>query len=279
MAKLIRLVALVTLCGVAGAQPPCRTHVQATGELTFDYFGKLTGRDCTVREILGRGNDETSAHRIGIKVTRRTRLVIDLTSADFDAYLYLTDAQGNVIEEDDDGGIAPNARIIRTLDPGQYYVLANTLRRGESGEYHLRVRPRQPCELSAATVELKPNQIVEGALGETSCMLKEIAPALARSNPHPNRFDNSYVKPYRLRLDRTGVIRIDLRSSQFDSFLWLLDENYKRIAANDDGRGRDAVIVQELRPGTYYVLVNSAGTRPSTGEFTLQTSLCCACEN
>ena len=42
---------------------------------------------------------------------------------DFDAYLILLDAKGNLADEDDDGGGNTNARITRALPAGTYYAV------------------------------------------------------------------------------------------------------------------------------------------------------------
>jgi hypothetical protein len=49
---------------------------------------------------------------------------IKLASNDFDAYLVLLDAKGNVVETDDDSGGGTDARITTMLAPGSYYVVA-----------------------------------------------------------------------------------------------------------------------------------------------------------
>lgn len=49
---------------------------------------------------------------------------VQLASNDFDAYLVLLDAKGNVVGSDDDSGGGANARITMTLAPGSYYAVA-----------------------------------------------------------------------------------------------------------------------------------------------------------
>jgi hypothetical protein len=47
-----------------------------------------------------------------------------LNSTDFDAYLILLDAQGNLVAQDDDSGGGTNSRIQTMLAAGKYYVVA-----------------------------------------------------------------------------------------------------------------------------------------------------------
>jgi hypothetical protein len=57
-------------------------------------------------------------------VTAEASLDIRLTSAAYDAYLLLLDGKGNLLDRDDEGGGDRNARIVRTLAPGTYFVVA-----------------------------------------------------------------------------------------------------------------------------------------------------------
>lgn len=58
-------------------------------------------------------------------LTQRSAVTIDLSSDDFDAYLWLDDENFNTLAEDDNSGTGNDARILATLDPGTYFILAN----------------------------------------------------------------------------------------------------------------------------------------------------------
>jgi hypothetical protein len=47
-----------------------------------------------------------------------------LDSTDFNAYLVLLDAKGNLVAQDDDSGGGTNAHIVQQLDLGTYFVVA-----------------------------------------------------------------------------------------------------------------------------------------------------------
>jgi hypothetical protein len=68
--------------------------------------------------------DGTFADLYSFTVTGNSGIDIELDSTSFDAYLVLLDAKGNVIDQDDDSGGDTDARIVRALDPGTYYVVA-----------------------------------------------------------------------------------------------------------------------------------------------------------
>lgn len=110
-----------------------------TLELDQEIRMTLSGSDCAVQQLLGSGADNDRAARYELKLSRRTPVVIDMRSTDFDPYLILLDANGNQIATDDDGGGGLNARIQRTLGPGAYVVLAKALE-SRQGTYFLHAR-------------------------------------------------------------------------------------------------------------------------------------------
>lgn len=68
-------------------------------------------------------SDATFADLYRIDLTSDTRLDLSLVSNDFDAYLVLLDAKGNLVDEDDDSGGNTNARITPALPAGTYYAV------------------------------------------------------------------------------------------------------------------------------------------------------------
>jgi hypothetical protein len=72
------------------------------------------------------------------------RVVIEMRSGDFDAYLVggrLVNGAFEALEEDDDGAGGTDARLEVTLDgSGRYAVLANAFLAGETGAYTLSVQ-------------------------------------------------------------------------------------------------------------------------------------------
>ena len=59
-----------------------------------------------------------------IQLTADTTVDLRLNSSDFDAYLVILDAKGNLVDQDDDSGGNTNARITELLPAGTYYVVA-----------------------------------------------------------------------------------------------------------------------------------------------------------
>jgi len=66
---------------------------------------------------------------------------LELSSADFDAYVELQDATGAVVGSDDDGGEGTDSKLEVWLDAGRYRVVASTYGRGQRGQYSLSASP------------------------------------------------------------------------------------------------------------------------------------------
>jgi len=96
--------------------------------------GTLTTASCEV----GSRYEE----RWTLTLATRAKVQIDLTSGTFDTYLYVADANGSPIEEDDDDGDGTNARVIRVLAAGTYLIRATSFSPGVTGSYQLAVRIR-----------------------------------------------------------------------------------------------------------------------------------------
>ena len=70
------------------------------------------------------------------------QIAIELISHAFDAYLLVTDPVGDVIAEDDDGGVGTSSSVSLGLElDGSYLIIANTVGAEEVGAYTLTVAP------------------------------------------------------------------------------------------------------------------------------------------
>ncbi len=64
-------------------------------------------------------------------------LRLDLMSDDFNAFLVVTDANLDILAEDDDGGTGTDSRVVFTFTPGKYIVWASSFEDFETGSYQL----------------------------------------------------------------------------------------------------------------------------------------------
>ena len=85
---------------------------------------------------------------------------------------------------------------------------------------------------------------------------------------------------YRFEVVQDARVRIDLISAEGDSFLYLLAEDERRLADNDDGgAGLDARIERDLTPGAYIVEATTVGGRSrGPADFLLSVSRVTGCE-
>jgi hypothetical protein len=95
-----------------GSRGPISVGASVTGNITF------TG--CQYP-------DSTFADFYTLNLSADTAVELRANSTDFDAYLILLDAKGNLIDQDDDSGGGTNARVSQLLAAGTYYVVVKPL--------------------------------------------------------------------------------------------------------------------------------------------------------
>ena len=118
--------------------------------------GRVVGRVVEDSEIVDApglarlGNEEpVRGVRFNLDLDESSTVTIDLTSYLFDAYLLLTDAAGAVLDEDDDGLVGTQSRIVASLVPGRYGVIA-CARHLDVGAFDLHVEPDERLSLDGA---------------------------------------------------------------------------------------------------------------------------------
>ncbi|MCY3952273.1 MAG: pre-peptidase C-terminal domain-containing protein [bacterium] len=229
-----------------------------------------------------RGNGDHYARRYRLDVRDAGEVTIELSSQT-DTYLYLLDAQGDVIVEDDDGGSGTDSRIVRDLSVGRYLVEATTYRAGASGSFTLGVRvarsasppppPPPPPPPAPPPPTSRPSAgacgiagVLRGVAGAVSGIPSVEWDAGCVSGVRGN--GDHYARRYRLDVRDAGEVTIEL-SSQTDTYLYLLDAQGDVIVEDDDGgSGTDSRIVRDLSVGRYLVEATTYRAGAS-GSFTL----------
>ncbi|MFO0965647.1 MAG: caspase family protein [Gemmataceae bacterium] len=217
--------------------------------IVVDTSGRLSPED--PRDRVRRG----APHKVHVvKLDAGVNYVIDLESSEFDSYLRLEDAAGNQLAEDDDSGGERNARIRFTpRAAGEYRVIA-TAYSGE-GIYHLRIQrsggPRAPDRTLAADTLLNVND------------------ELKAGDPMDSVRTGSFARSYKAKLKRGVTYRIDLTSTDFDTYLRVEDEAGKQLAEDDDGGDNTNARLDFTAPhdGVYRLIATSF--RNATGRFHL----------
>jgi hypothetical protein len=139
----------VDLRTVPGPRPP---FCGPKGSLTLGgvVTGALTVAACQY-------SDNTFADLYRIDLPNEITIDLRLDSNDFDAYLLLLDAKGNLLDRDDDSGGDTNARITHPLPAGTYFAVAKSFSDYKLGRYTLSVFSIQPSVLSLPARQSHPS--------------------------------------------------------------------------------------------------------------------------
>jgi len=184
------------------------------------------------------------------------RVVIDLMSSDFDAYLILRDADGRMVASDDDSGEGQNARLHTVLPrDGRYRVIATAVGDSAHGRYTLAVSGWEAPDAAP------PGRSAVIAVGETKDGILEPGDEISADGPYQDRW---------LVDARAGArLSVEMRSSDLDSYLVVLGPDGRVLGSDDDGGGgKDAeVALRAGVAGRYTVLATSYGDEPVTGAY------------
>src|SRR5207248_1482083 len=136
-------------------------------DTTCADFGRTLGTiqvGQTITAVLGDSTpvmrrDTTHFVRWVLAPQANQTFTVDLTSDDFDSYLWLTKARGESLVQNDDGGGGCNARIVYTApDNHTLHIIVNTAGHDQSGRYTLKVsdgesptEPKGNCRFRGAT--------------------------------------------------------------------------------------------------------------------------------
>jgi len=206
-----------------------------------------------------------STNRVGkyaryylFSVSQATTVEIDLRSTDFDAWLNLlsgSGAGGTVIASSDDGGGGTNSRIVTVLGAGTYTIEATSYASASTGSFALTLANAQGGAGCQSSLSL--GHTVQGSLGPDCVSIHR-----AGSN----------ARYYVFTLGETTSLQIDLISSAFDAYVYLLAGSGSGggVLAYDDDSGGSlrSRIVTVLPAGTYTIEATSYWGG-STGPFTL----------
>ncbi|MDR2073528.1 MAG: PPC domain-containing protein [Spirochaetaceae bacterium] len=167
------------------------------------------------------------------------------TSGGLDTLLALFDAHTTVLSRDDDSGSGGNARIIKLLEPGKYYIMVREYDRN-SGAYTLNTQTR------TARVNVADSYERDNAAAE--------ATEIRFGEPQRHNFTNSADTDWVFfTVTTTGTYLIQAhgeRDASLDTYITLYDGDKTEIDWNDDGgEGYSSWLQRRLNPGTYYIQV------------------------
>jgi hypothetical protein len=180
-------------------------------------------------------------------------VVIDLRSEDFDPYLILFFPDGQQSDNDDYEGDAHRSLISMNLPAdGEYQVKVTSYAVGETGAYTLRI---QQGSAAAATVG---SQTRTGALAAGDQTLR----------------DGEYADGYTIEGQPGQHVRIDVSSSEFDTYL-ILNGPSGFHQENDDveGAAGHSIIEADLTEAGAYTVIVTSYAAGETGRYELRMEL------
>ncbi len=223
-------------------------------------IGQAVSDSLTSRDPVGRSR--RSPYQIWTMDGRRgQKIVVDLMSDEFDPYLVVRDEEGYVVASDDDSGEDNNARVHAILPrDGRYRIVAMAFGEDGRGRYTLQVRGWETPEAAAPGIvsRLRTGESVDGLL--------EPGDEIGGDGPFQDRWTIDA---------RAGArLRVEMRSTDFDSYLVVLGPDGQVVGSDDDGlENRDAVVsLRATAGGTYTVLATTYGENPSIGAYRLALS-------
>jgi len=185
-------------------------------------------------------------------------LEISLTSDSFDTLLIVTEPAGSELD-DDDGGSGTNSRLrIPAAAPGTYRIYARAWDARSTGPFRLAVNEyvAGPSAESARATRLESGRTHFGRITDSS----------------PS-YRSRLVEVYELRLSSRSSVDIQLRSDEFDAYLFVVTPN-GYVIEDDDGMEftHSRVLLDDVEAGLYRVYVSSFGGQDE-GEFEVRYEL------
>lgn len=204
-------------------------------------------------------NRKAPYHLWALQGRRGQRVIIDLRSSVFDSYLILRDDEGFILGTDDDSGDDNDARLHAILPrDGRYWIVATGFSENARGSYALSVTGWETPEAPP------PGRSASITVGQSKDGVLEPGDELAGDGPYQDRWTVTARAGQRLR--------VDMHSSDFDSYLVLLGPDGGTLASDDDGgaEGNDASLgLRAPTAGTYTVLATSYGDNVRSGAYRL----------
>ncbi|MCZ6916169.1 MAG: caspase family protein [Gemmatimonadetes bacterium] len=178
------------------------------------------------------------------------QVIVDLRSHDFDPYLFMEVPGGEQFDNDDHEGDATRSMLSLTLERGgTVTVNVTSYKPGETGAYDLKIDAGTVSEAVASGSRIERGEL---APGDNTLRTLEFA----------DRYEFDALPGQR--------VTIDLQSSDFDTYVILIDPRGEQEENDDTDRPGHSVIEADItEAGTYAVLVTSYSPE-ETGSYELR---------
>jgi hypothetical protein len=252
-----------TIAVVEGSAPPPR---YACGEMDPTFLsdlptdgrrlemGTVASGELTTNGPMREGNIPVEAWLLVGRAGRS--VMITLESTDFDAMLFVTGQGLDSVLSDDDGAGSLNSRLtVQFPADGDYIVAASALTEGSTGSYTLTVA--EPVDFTTLTSAGRLEMFGEAVTG----FLSEDDPVV---------MDGRRGQAWELEGVAGESVTIELRSDEFDTFLYLVGPGLDQPLSDDDSAGdlNSRISFTFIESGTYRVIVSGLSAA-NTGSFEL----------
>lgn len=230
--------------GLAGEKP---TVLEVGKGLKIE--AKITNHDSRQIYKFDRGGREirlnmrAKEYSVQLEAGAKYTITMSTDDQDFDPFLVVKNALDRVVDFDDDSGGFPNAKLGFTpVKDGIFKISAAALR--GTGSFIFKISPSK--------AEKVPSVDKNGLT---------IKDSLKRDR---------YKIAYQVKMRGEKTYRIDLKSKDFDSFLYLYDADGNKLAEDDDhGGGLDSRIIYKTTADGTFVITATSVRMAGTGEFVL----------
>jgi len=191
------------------------------------------------------GDSSSSGNRYELRGSAGSRVVIDLRSYDFDAYLTVTSQNGEETTDDDGGDEGYNSRIAHRFDEDGVITIAASSLGSDTGRYQLSV-------------------------GELS---EEVAMSFTGSltSDSPRGHDGTRYERHEFEGEAGQTVTIMLESDAFDPVLFVSNPDGSNLTRDDDG-GQDSnseAVVGLTESGTFTIYATSFSDGLGSYEITI----------
>ena len=248
MKKALLVLAVLCVAGIFSAKAQSPSDSAYARNLSYTYFN-ISSLPNSVTDSLSNGGkylkdqdlrfgSRAKGYAINLTTTKTLDIYLNQTSwTDWDEYLYLLDSNFNLITYNDDyytGG----SRILRSLAPGNYYIIAAEYYSGTSDKsYILTIDEITPTNLNALTY------LPLGTFNDTT-----VNDTFAVSYPYVQQNNNIYrAKGYSFQGTQNKVVVI---SDYYDDAYYVLMDNNHNIMKIGYSIG-----AQLPQTGTYYLAI------------------------
>jgi len=179
------------------------------------------------------------------------RLVATVASGDFDTYLMVRGPNDDNKENDDIEGRPGESEVVMTLgQTGEYRIIVTTFNPGETGAYTLRIEHE-----GAGATASGPSDDPRGA-SSVRTLLDESGSLV---DGDLTLDAGEYIDRYKVQVDEGQTLIVDMRSSDFDTYLFVRSPSGDQTD-NDDFEGdanRSRVEVAVSEAGTWLIVATS----------------------